>query len=43
VQKRISEGWQFMALQSELKMMVDRASEHVAALGLSTNSDLVRY
>lgn len=43
VQKRISEGWQFMALQSELKMLVDRASEQVAALGLSTNSDLVRY
>ena len=43
VKQRIDEGWQFMALQSELKMMVDRAQEHVAALGLSTNNDLVRY
>jgi len=44
VQHRIREGWQFLALQSELKMMVSRAQEFVAQLGLtSTPADLVRY
>ena len=43
VQRRIAEGWQFLALQSELKMMVTKAQEHVSALGLSVTSDLVRY
>ena len=44
VQHRISEGWQFLALQSELKMMVTKAQELVAELGISdTPSDLVRY
>ncbi|MEZ6124627.1 MAG: aldolase/citrate lyase family protein [Planctomycetaceae bacterium] len=42
-QRRMTEGWQFLALQSELKMMVDRAQEHVQALGLTTQSDLARY
>lgn len=43
VQRRIDEGWQFLALQSELKMMVSKAQEHVEALGLSSASDLARY
>ncbi len=44
VNHRISEGWQFLALQSELKMMVSRAQELVAALGtVSGKEDLVRY
>jgi 4-hydroxy-2-oxoheptanedioate aldolase len=43
VQMRIAEGWQFLALQSELKMMVTKAQEHVAALGLSAANDLARY
>ncbi|MFN9719163.1 MAG: 2-dehydro-3-deoxyglucarate aldolase, partial [Planctomycetota bacterium] len=43
VQHRISEGWQFLAMQSELKMMVTKAQEIVHALGLSTAEDLVRY
>jgi 4-hydroxy-2-oxoheptanedioate aldolase len=44
VQHRISEGWQFLALQSELKMMVTKAAELVAALGQSTTpGDLARY
>jgi 4-hydroxy-2-oxoheptanedioate aldolase len=44
VQKRVSEGWQFLALQSELKMMVSKAQELVDALGLADGSkDLARY
>ena len=43
IQHRISEGWQFLALQSELKMMVSKAQELVQELGLETASDLVRY
>lgn len=44
VKHRISEGWQFLALQSELKMMVTKAQELVAELGQNqTVSDLVRY
>ena len=43
VQLRISEGWQFLALQSELKMMVTKAQENVAALGMSAADDLARY
>ncbi|MEZ6063633.1 MAG: aldolase/citrate lyase family protein [Planctomycetaceae bacterium] len=43
VQHRIAEGWQFLALQSELKMMVTKAQEHVQALGLSDTGDLARY
>ena len=44
VQQRISEGWQFLALQSELKMMVTKAQELVEALGQSpTPGDLARY
>jgi 4-hydroxy-2-oxoheptanedioate aldolase len=43
VQQRIDEGWQFLALQSELKMMVSKAQEHVEALGLNSATDLARY
>ncbi|MBX3438314.1 MAG: 2-dehydro-3-deoxyglucarate aldolase, partial [Planctomycetaceae bacterium] len=44
VQHRIAEGWQFIALASELNMMVAKASEMVAALGLDRSSgDLARY
>ena len=43
VERRIAEGWQFIALQSELKMMVSKAQEHIAALGLSSSGDLARY
>ena len=43
VRKRIDEGWQFLAMQSELKMMVSRAQEIAAELGLETDSDLARY
>ena len=44
VNHRIVEGWQFLALQSELKMMVTRAQELAAELGLSQSvGDLARY
>lgn len=43
VQQRIAEGWQFLALQSELKMMVTKAQEHITALGLGGSGDLARY
>lgn len=41
--RRIDEGWQFVAVQSELKMMIEKAQEHVAALGMHSASDLARY
>ncbi|HSG69747.1 MAG TPA: aldolase/citrate lyase family protein, partial [Planctomycetaceae bacterium] len=44
VEQRASEGWQFIALQSELKMMVNEAQRLVQALGQkSTQRDLARY
>jgi 4-hydroxy-2-oxoheptanedioate aldolase len=41
-QKRINEGWQFVAVSSELKFMVEGASQVVKSLGLQA-SDLARY
>jgi 4-hydroxy-2-oxoheptanedioate aldolase len=44
VQKRINEGWQFIALGSELRMMVSTAQQWVSTLNLkSTRGDLARY
>jgi len=44
VQQRIAEGWQFIALGSELRMMVSKAQEFVSALNLSAQKgDLARY
>lgn len=44
VEQRIAEGWQFIALGSELKMMVSGAQNFVSALNLSAgNGDLARY
>jgi 4-hydroxy-2-oxoheptanedioate aldolase len=43
VQHRIQEGWQFLALQSELKMMVTKAQELAQQLGLASSDDLARY
>jgi len=40
---RVDQGWQFVAVQSELKMMVEKATETVKALGLATTDDLARY
>jgi 4-hydroxy-2-oxoheptanedioate aldolase len=41
--KRIAEGWQFLAVGSELKMMVDGAAKVVDGLGLKAASDLAKY
>lgn len=41
--KRIAEGWQFIAVGSELKLMVDAAAKLVDGLGLKTAADLARY
>lgn len=44
VKQRISEGWQFIAMASELRMMVAKAQELVAELNLEQGSkDLARY
>jgi len=44
VRQRIGEGWQFIALGSELRMMLSRAQEFVQDLELQAQSaDLARY
>lgn len=43
VEQRVAEGWQFLAIASELKMMVTRAQEIVSKLGLAASGDLARY
>lgn len=44
VQRRIAEGWQFLAIASELKMMVNEAQRLVKALDLKRDAaDLARY
>jgi 4-hydroxy-2-oxoheptanedioate aldolase len=43
VEQRIEEGWQFIAVGSELKMMITEAQRLVTGLGLSEASDLARY
>lgn len=42
-QKRIAEGWQFIALGSELRFMVSEAQKLVQALNLKQAGDLARY
>ncbi|MCA9076054.1 MAG: 2-dehydro-3-deoxyglucarate aldolase [Planctomycetaceae bacterium] len=43
VEQRIEEGWQFLAIGSELSMMVAEAQRTVTALNLSHGGDLARY
>ncbi len=43
VEKRIAEGWQFIALGSELKFMVTEAQNMVQGLSLKSTEDLARY
>jgi len=43
VQKRVSEGWQFIAIGSELRFMTLEAQRIVQALNLKESADLVRY
>jgi 4-hydroxy-2-oxoheptanedioate aldolase len=40
---RIEEGWQFLAIGSELRMMMDAAADVVQRTGLGMQSDLARY
>jgi 4-hydroxy-2-oxoheptanedioate aldolase len=41
---RIDEGWQFIAVGSELKLMIDGAKKVVDALGLGKGAgDLAKY
>jgi 4-hydroxy-2-oxoheptanedioate aldolase len=41
---RIDEGWQFVAVSSELRFMVDGAKKVVDGLGLGKSSgDLAKY
>jgi 4-hydroxy-2-oxoheptanedioate aldolase len=41
--RRIDQGMQFIALSSDLGMLMQQAKSVVMELGLSTNSDLARY
>ena len=41
--KRVDEGWQFVAVSSELKFMVEGAAKVVSTLGLNVQSELARY
>lgn len=43
VQRRIAEGWQFIAIGSELRMMVNNATHFARALNLQAASDVARY
>lgn len=43
VEKRIAEGWQFIALGSELRFMTTEAQKMVTALKLKQATDLARY
>jgi 4-hydroxy-2-oxoheptanedioate aldolase len=43
VQQRIAEGWQFIALGSELRFLVSEAQRLVSALNLKQTRDLARY
>ncbi|MFV0446005.1 MAG: HpcH/HpaI aldolase family protein [Planctomycetaceae bacterium] len=44
IQTRIAEGWQFLALGSDLRMLVSKAQEFTSALNLSSQrGDLARY
>lgn len=40
---RIDEGWQFIAIASELKMMLDGTSNVLAGLGDKARGDMARY
>lgn len=43
VRHRIEEGWQFIAIGSELKMMISAAEQIVTELNLAQAGDLARY
>jgi 4-hydroxy-2-oxoheptanedioate aldolase len=41
--RRIADGWQFLAVASELKFMVDGAAKVVEGMGLKAGGDLAKY
>jgi 4-hydroxy-2-oxoheptanedioate aldolase len=41
--QRIAEGWQFLAVGSELRMMMDAAGAIVRTIGLTAKGELARY
>ena len=41
--QRIAEGWQFIAVNSELKFMMDAAKQTLDVLGTSRGEDLAKY
>jgi 4-hydroxy-2-oxoheptanedioate aldolase len=41
--QRIEDGWQFIAVSSELKLMLDASKRIVDGLGLGKSGDLVKY
>lgn len=43
VQQRIAEGWQFIALGSDLRMMVNSAQQFATGLKLKSAADIARY
>ncbi len=43
VQQRIAEGWQFIALGSDLRMMVNCAQQFATGLNLKSAADIARY
>jgi 4-hydroxy-2-oxoheptanedioate aldolase len=40
---RIDEGWQFIAISSELRMMMDSAGDVVKRTGITASGDLAKY
>ncbi|MDB5340581.1 MAG: garL 1, partial [Planctomycetaceae bacterium] len=43
VKKRIEQGWQFLAIGSEMRFMTSEAQRVVSALNLKQAADLARY
>ncbi|MDZ4289600.1 MAG: aldolase/citrate lyase family protein, partial [Prosthecobacter sp.] len=42
-QRRLNEGWQMIAVASEVGFMLDKASEIVTSLGLGQHGPLAKY
>jgi 2-keto-3-deoxy-L-rhamnonate aldolase RhmA len=42
-QRRLREGWQMIAVASEVGLMLDKASEVVTSLGLGTHGPMAKY
>ena len=43
VEQRTAEGWQFLALGSDIRMMLTQAQDYVSTLNLKSVSDVARY